>query len=435
MKRIHTSAPVMAVLGFVILLITGCNDNCESYRSYIMYEPVYATTQELKDSVEYTGPVDLNHPGKIYFMQGYIFINEAGRGIHVIDNRDVAHPQNVGFIEIPGNFDLAAQGNFLYADSYVDLIVFDISDKTNIHEINRVPGVFTNLYSSLGMYVVGSGVVVNYEERLIEESGSDCMGGYRHSCFDCVFLSDVAAFNNQTAGMMESVSPTVGNSTTGIGGSMARFTITDNHLFTLDNYQLRSFDITNQTSPVEKSEISVGWGMETIFPYNNHLFLGSQTGMHIYSLANADAPSFLSTSEHIRSCDPVVVQGDYAYVTLRNGSSCGGFTNQLDVIDISNLSAPKLFKTFPMSNPHGLGIDGNCLFICEGDFGLKFFDATDVSTIGSNLIKEYPDIHALDVIPYNNVLMMIGSDGFYQYNYNCTDGTMDLLSFIAILAL
>ena len=37
------------------------------------------------------------------------------------------------------------------------------------------------------------------------------------------------------------------------------------------------------------------------------------------------------------SCDPVVVQGDYAFVTLRGGTECQGFSNQLDIIDISTL--------------------------------------------------------------------------------------------------
>ena len=66
------------------------------------------------------------NPGKIYFKEGYIFINEELKGIHVIDNRNPENPQNIGFIEIPGNVDIAIKNNTLYADSYIDLGAIDI---------------------------------------------------------------------------------------------------------------------------------------------------------------------------------------------------------------------------------------------------------------------------------------------------------------------
>ena len=41
-----------------------------------------------------------------------------------------------------------------------------------------------------------------------------------------------------------------------------------------------------------------------------------------------------------------------------------------------------------------------------------------VTTINEHQIKQYKNIQATDVIPYNDVLMMIGTDGFYQYDYS-----------------
>ena len=35
-----------------------------------------------------------------------------------------------------------------------------------------------------------------------------------------------------------------------------------------------------------------------------------------------------------------------------------------------------------------------------------------------NLIYTYPDIKAFDVIPIGGVLVLIGDDGLYQYNYS-----------------
>jgi hypothetical protein len=186
----------------------------------------------------------------------------------------------------------------------------------------------------------------------------------------------------------------------------------------LDGGDLQVADITSANEPVAKSRAYLAWDIETIFPYKNNLFIGSASGMHIMDLSSPEAPAKLSTYEHLQSCDPVVVDDKYAYVTLRSGNTCRGFTNQLEVINIENLRSPQLLKTYPMTNPHGLGIDNTTLFICDGNDGLKAFDATDVNTIDKNLLAHYKDINATDVIPYNNTLIMIGENGLYQYDYS-----------------
>ena len=84
-----------------------------------------------------------------------------------------------------------------------------------------------------------------------------------------------------------------------------------------------------------------------------------------------------------------------------------------------------------MEFPSGLGIDGTNLFICEGQFGLKVFDASDPLTIGDNLLHSFEDIHAFDVIPFNNILIMIGNDGLYQYDYSDSEN-LELLSHIPV---
>ena len=42
------------------------------------------------------------------------------------------------------------------------------------------------------------------------------------------------------------------------------------------------------------------------------------------------------------------------------------------------------------------------------------------------------DIGSLDVIPFQGVLMVIGSDGFHQYNYDCENAEMSYISTIPI---
>ena len=140
--------------------------------------------------------------------------------------------------------------------------------------------------------------------------------------------------------------------------------------------------------------------------------------MSIYETSNPFNPKFVSTYNHFTSCDPVVVEGNYAFVTLRAGLRCQNTTtNQLDVIDISDKLHPNLLNSYGFTEPHGLGIENNILFLCDGSDGLKVFNAADVMRIKQNLISHFKNIQATDVIPVNGLLFMIGDSGFYQYDY------------------
>ena len=84
-----------------------------------------------------------------------------------------------------------------------------------------------------------------------------------------------------------------------------------------------------------------------------------------------------------------------------------------------------------MTEPYGLGIDDELLFICDGDEGLKIYNASDPMKINQNRVANFPDINAFDVIPMENTLFMIGDDGFYQYDYSDIQN-IRLLSFISV---
>lgn len=203
------------------------------------------------------------------------------------------------------------------------------------------------------------------------------------------------------------------SSETGTGGSLARFTIKGDYLYAVDYSNLSTYNIADPTSITLSEKTNVGFGVETIFPYNDLLFLGAENGMYIYSLSNMASPRQVSFTSHIRSYDPVVVQGDYAYVTLRSNNGWWSSRNELQIYNISNLNSPSLLKTYPMDGPQGLGISGNKLFVCDN--GLKVFSITD--GIYLDLIKYFP-IDAIDVIPQEQHLYVIASNGLYQYEYS-----------------
>lgn len=421
-KRMHVSLYALLFLTVLLgisVLLEGCSDSCEVTNEYVYYEPVYTTLGEIRQSISLDEPQPITSVGKIYYKDGLMFVNEPGEGIHIIDNHSPSNPVAKKFLKIPGTYDLAIKGNTLYADSYVDLIAFDISDINTIHETGRLEGVFKN-YNSLGFYAdVNCCVVTNWAERKnIQVTESDCEVVFQ-PWGGVYYAEGIAVRNDMAAGFSSkaAIAPGTGSGS-GVGGSLARFTLSENHLYMLDGGDLQTVDVTSEKNPVAKNRNFIGWDIETIFPYEESLFIGSSSGMHIMDITTPESPTLLSTYQHIQSCDPVVVDDKYAYVTLRSGNACQGFTNQLEVIDISNLRSPQLLQTYQMTNPHGLGIDDKTLFICDGADGLKAYDVSDINKISQNLLAHYKNINATDVIPFNNVLMMIGSDGIFQYDYS-----------------
>lgn len=420
-KSLYRSLSALLFLAFLLslsALLEGCSDKCEVTNEYVYFEPVYTTVAEIREGIKLGAPQPIESVGKIYYKDHYLFVSEPGKGIHIIDNHNPANPQAKYFLVIPGTFDLAIKGNTLYADSYVDLVAFNIEDINNITEVNRLEGVFQN-YRSMGFYTdINCCVITDWvEKKSITVVESDCnsnvqsWGGIFYA-EGIAMRADMAVTFNKAA----AIAPGNGSGP-GVGGSMARFTINKDHLYLLDGGDVQAVDVTVETNPVAKSRTSISWDMETIFPHEENLFIGSMSGMHILDISTPESPVKISTYEHVRVCDPVVVQDSLAYVTLRSGSECQGFTNQLEVINIKNLSNPQLLKTYLMTNPHGLGIDGDMLFICDGSAGLKVYNASDINAIDKNMLAHYDNIQATDVIPFNNVLMMIGEDGIFQYDY------------------
>jgi len=531
---------------------------------YDVYAPVYKSPQELRIPVSSGDAQPLEDIGKIYVYEDYIFVNELYKGVHVIDNRDPSNPEAIAFIDIPGNVDIAIRNNFLYADSWIDLVVIDINNPTDVTEIKRIEDVFPNtgpsflvmdeleIASHFEEIDNSKGIVVGWEyartfsyptcfpsgTEVLTANGPSAIetikkgtevyacdpssGGWtlakvdthrayqyegdvitiqmnsieihvtgyhpfyvmhgnrlesrplplgipedeqgmfgsgrwveaRHlevgdilrrmdggglsitglsSQHEKTIVYHIEVEGEHTFGVHEtgilvhnkSAGP---SSSTGKGGSLARFTIVDDYLYTLSGSDMQLFDISNSADPIVWKMIEIGWDIETIFPYEDKLFIGGQRGMYIYDNNDPAHPLQISKFSHVTSCDPVVVKGNYAYVTLRGGTRCRGMVNRLEIIDISNIYYPKLIADYPMDGPYGLGIDRGLLFICDGNAGLKLFDASDPKAL--KLVSSFPDFKTLDVILRRDIAIVVGETGLYQYNYRALE-KMTLISVIS----
>lgn len=403
--------------------LSSCDDQRVQVIEWVEFEPVYMSQEEFENAVDMEPARELEKPGKIYFYNQMLFVNEVNKGIHIIDNSDPSSPVNLGFINIPANKDIAIKGDLLYADSYSDLLVFDIKNVQQPELLSRVDGVFEE-YVDFITFRRGfpyqtvdpsKGIVVDWKEVEMEEICEDNCSSFRPG-------------NNQGwvtfEGAVGSTRDVGGAATTGVGGSMARFTIKGDYLYAVDYNNLHTFNIS-ASEPTNENSMHVGWLIETIFPYKDQLYIGSANAMYIYDIGNdPSAPSEISTYRHFTACDPVVVSDDIAYVTLRDGERCPRGVNRLEVINVSDPVNPQKIADYEMINPHGLGIDGDYLFISEGDKGLKIMDAENPTDIKQ--LRHIDDIRTFDVIPFNNVLMITGESGIVQYDYTDIDNVVHL---------
>ncbi len=413
---------------FSLFSFVACNDSDDllpGYGEYVIATPLTTDLITFKEeAVEVTDPIDIVQSGKIYAYKNYIFVNDIGRGVHVLDNTDPEAPQKIRFIKLEGNQDISIKNDRLYADSYGDLVVMDISDMNTIGNIKRLENaIYQQFWCTVGFDVdwptadaydysdldANREAIVGWETKKVIMSEKEFNEKYGYT-----FAEDSALSNSDA-------SPSSGS---GQGGSLARFRIVGDYLYAVEWSSINVFDISDLDAPEVLDEVYTSGGIETIFNQGDLLFLGGNRGMYIYDISNPATPTFVSDFEHGTACDPVVVDGNYAYVTLRGGNFCGATESGLYVIDISNIENPELKVIYPMDEPYGLGIKNDKLFICDGASGLKVYDKSIVPDLPQ--LNHFKDIVTYDVIPMQEQLLMIGDGVLYQYRY--LDNDIQLIS-------
>ncbi len=202
-------------------------------------------------------------------------------------------------------------------------------------------------------------------------------------------------------------------------GSYSRMLINGDFLYYVNTTEIRTVDISNPMNPYTRSTIVVGFNIESLYRKDDLLFIGSSDNMYIYQLEANGIPVFKAqvayeNLDDFQECDPIVVKGDYAYVTLSSGNievpGCGTVrsVNALLIFDISDLDNVVEVDRIQMDFPRGLGYDDNYLFVCEGSLGVDIFDIDNPTSVEK--LGELRGFKAFDLIPSENILMVIGED-------------------------
>jgi hypothetical protein len=204
----------------------------------------------------------------------------------------------------------------------------------------------------------------------------------------------------------------------GQGGSLARFALYVDYLYVVDDTNLNVFSIINRQEPVQVNTVPIGFNIETLFNYKNYLYIGSRNGMYIYNIDNAEEPVYVSDVQHFTACDPVIANDTHAFVTLHTNIGCGTNINVSEIYDVTEVTNPILISSRNLTQPIGLGLYNDYLFVCDDE--VKIFDVSDPND--SQLVSSI-DVNAFDVIINNGILVLIGENGLYQYSLDSNDIT------------
>jgi hypothetical protein len=314
LKRL--SASKITVMKKIFIPAIGCSllflfqsclkDNLT--HTYTILVPVYKSKNEVYANIKSNAAQEIKSPGKIFMYGNYIFLNEIDKGVHIIDNSNPANPVEKIFIDIPGNLDIAVKGNTLYADLYTDLVAVDISNPLQAKFMKYIPNIFPERNYANGFIADNNRIIVGWVKKDTTVRLKQPTRNY--VAYDYLLFSPQAASTGAAA-------PSI----PGISGSMARFSVVNDWLYTVNHSMLGTFSISDRNNPQKISDNNIGWNIETIYGFKDKLFVGSTSGMFIY--------------------------------------------------DITNLSSPSLLKTFPMTHPHGLANVNNLLLICDVRDGLR----------------------------------------------------------------
>ena len=371
---------------------------------------------------------EIINPGKIYLGNDVILIGEEQEGIHVIDNSDPSNPSSVNFISIPGNREFFVKDNKIYAEAYYDVVKIDISNINDAILDSRAEYVFQDLWKNdEGETLIG----FSYKEVTTELDQDDdfykqVLEGYEVYLDYAKNIIPKSALPSSFAGSGSKIS-----------GTANRVTYENEHVYIISNNSM--YIVADDAQGLNKINTdgllnNIGEGMETIFPFEGNLYIGSRSSVNIFNISDPRQPVEAYEFEHATACDPVLPAAGVAYVTLRTAdfSACPGNTNSLLVLDTRNISDIDQKEEIAMSSPYGMTIKDNELYVGEGDNGLKVFDISD--KYKPELIRTIENVKAYDVIPHptiSNLILTTGPDGISQYIVSSNGESLTLQSSIS----
>ena len=394
----------------VMVILVGCTDTADVTVTYTKGTAVYGDLDAIRSIPIYEGARgSIINAGKLFSNEELLLIGEEGEGIHVFNNADTENPVAIAFLNIPGNREFFVKDNTIFAESFYDMVKIDISNA-------NAPQLVTRLENAISSELVNAQgeTLIGFEFETITENVNKDDDIYSQ----IIDTSGPLYYDYEENLIPPSAVPTsFAGSSNSATGSINRIAEMDGFVYVIGNSKLSVYDNNGEFRQVYSD--FAGWQMETVFPFNDRLFIGTRNSVDIYNVSDPSNPMYESGFWHATSCDPVLpVDGDIAYATLRTGDDnfCPGDDNALVVLDVSNLTFVEQLQEIDMESPYGLTMIGERLYVGEGPNGLKIFDASDPRRL--ELLEHDRSIQAYDVLAhpvYTNIVQIAGPEGFSQY--------------------
>jgi hypothetical protein len=323
-------------------------------------------------------PEGLVAPINMTLADQTLYVSDQYTGVHVYDVADPVTPRAVATIPLEGHRGTAVKGDILYA-----------SEQNNLNVYRRQGDTFTLVTTLEPHYDYDYIDSPPWDEGVGGSSGFGCM------CASNEFASESAPAN-------------------GGGSSYATFAVIDDYLYRVDYFTLVVYDIAKPDDPKEITRKNFGWQIETIYPTDQYLFLGGTQGMSIYDRTNPASPTLIGNVTHFRACDPVVVSGSVAYVTLRGGNGCGETRDVLLTVNIADPARPSVVAEKELATPFGLAVREPFLYVSTGTSGYTLLDVTrPTAPAPLGAWAEWP---TKDFLWSNDVLYVLGFDDLRIYD-------------------
>ena len=320
---------------------------------------------------------ELVEPVSMYLADNTLYVSDPYSGVHMFDALPGRPPVPQGVVPFRGNTGVAVYEDVVYANSGQGIFALRIIGA----------GLVDTLAGPFGAPVS----YMAWDEGPFDGDGWGC-GGCTSTQYD-----------------MAPASPSGGS-------SYAVFAVIDTFLYYADVSQgsVVAMTIAHPESPRVLGKTQVTWDLETLHPQGRYLFLGSRTGMHI--LDRDPDPVHLAYKgrfEHVRACDPVVVQGSLAYVTVRSGATCGMTEDALLVVSIADPSLPQLLCSATPPTPYGLAVQDSYVYVGNGNQGLSLYQAGESDCV--SLVTRWP-WKARDFIWSGSMLYVLEPAGLSAYD-------------------
>lgn len=213
-------------------------------------------------------------------------------------------------------------------------------------------------------------------------------------------------------------SPELGG--TGVGGSLAKFTISNNQVIVLNGNEVKQYDILSNGQLSAKHTLQIFGQLETIFPYADKILIGSSDAVYFLEFDDDGLLSILSTYGHLTACDPVVASNGIAFSTLKVSDCRAGTDDFLEAIDISDISNPQVLRVYDTQAPFGLAIKGSFLFVCEKG-GLTMYSFSPEGNLVEMDFMTIEGAVPLDIIVNNTYLIVRTDQGIYNVQFSDTN--------------